>query len=353
MITIKSLRKFKIFKSDAAPFFFYIEVFPPDLTAFKSEHFKNLLESINSNPIMPIPMRVDRVFNGVNSLLIRPREPISFSIMDNLIATVNPTAFIQKGFEKLLYFTEIRAFEKFLIHLTIEKVKNWWDSTKFLYAKLMYLEEDFSAISRAYIYTVLKAKLNNEDLISAAINYCNIVRDICEKRLKENSILIETRRKETNVKLYKQKIVKYIKKRKKVEELQYHPELVDIDVYDLSKRGFKNNIVSQNLIIEELKPNEIKYLPLLFYDDLLECMLQNLKILDEEDKEILDPSLLLDQNIIILKESKELEDFKTQNYSWFSTFEDIDLEKIVQSIESTLHQFFKEKGYYNKGISFL
>jgi len=271
--------------------------------------------------------------------------------MDDLIATINPTAFLQNGFEKLLYFTEIRAFEKFTLHLSIEKAEKWWDSTKFLYAKLMRLEEDFSAFLRAYIHTVLKAKLNNEDLISAATNYCNMVQDICEKRLKENSILIETKHKETSVRLYKQKILKYYKKRKKVEELQYHPELVDIDVYNLSERDFKKNIDEQNSMIDELKPIEIKYLPILFYDDMLECMLLNLKILDEEDKEILDPSFLLEQNIIILKESKELEDIKTQNYSWLSTFEEINLEKIVQSIGATQLQFFKEIVEFNEDIS--
>ena len=351
MITIKPLHKFKIFKSDAAPFFFYIEIFPPDLTTFKSEQHKNLLESIKTNPIMPLPMRVDRVFNGRESVLIRPREPISFSLKDNLIATINPTPFLQFGFEKLLYFTEIRASEKFFLSLTIEKAKKWWDSTRFLYAKLMRLEEDFSAFLRAYIHTVLKAKLNNEDLISAATNYCKMVQDICEKRLKENSILIETTRKEASVKLYKQKVAKYYKKRKKVEEVQYHPELVDIDVYDLTERGFKNDINSQNSMIDELKPNEIKYLPLLFYDDLLECMLQNLNTLDKGNTDILDPSFLLDQNIITLKESKDLEITKTQNYSWFSIFEEINIEQIIQSISMNKQQFFKDRGYFNKLIS--
>jgi hypothetical protein len=353
VITIKPLHKFRIYKSDAAPFFFYIEIFPPDLTAFKPEPLRNLLESINNNPIMPLPMRVDRVFNGVNSLLIHPREPITFSIMDNLIAAVNPTAFLQNGFEKLLYFTEIRAFEKFTLHLTIEKAQKWWDSTKFLYAKLIRLEEDFSAFLRAYIHTVLKANLDNGDLISAATNYCNLVREICEKRLKENSILVETRNIETSVKLYKEKIAKYREKRKRVEKLEYHPELVDIDVYDLSERGFKKNTDTQNSLIDDLKPIELKYLPVLFYDDLLECMLQNLKILNEEDREILDPSFLLEQNIIILKDSKELEDIKPQNYSWFSTFAEINLEKIVQSIKSTHLQFYKELSDSNKDISLL
>jgi len=348
VIIIKPVHKFKIYKFDSAPFFFYIEIFPPDLSAFEMERTQALLKRIKTNPIMPLPMRVDRVFNGEKSVLIRPRAPISFSIMDDLSATINPNAFLQYGLEKLLYFTEIRAFEKFVIPLKIEKVKKWWESTKFLYAKLLRLEEDFSAFLRAYISTVLKAKLNNEDLISASTNYCNLVKDICEKRLKDNSILIETIRKETNVKLYKQKIAKYRKRMKKIERVEYHPELVDLDVFDLSEVGFISDIDKQNSLLNEIKPKEIKYIPLLFYDDLLECMLQNLKRLDEGNEDILDPSFLLDKNIITLQNSKELENIKTEEFSWFNTFEELNFESIIQSIKTTLLDFYKAKGYIDK-----
>ncbi|MFX1469359.1 MAG: hypothetical protein ACFFB8_11910 [Promethearchaeota archaeon] len=351
MNKIKPLHKFKIFNYDAAPFFFYIEIFPPDLTVLKHEHLKNLLGSIKTNPIMPLPMRVDRVFNGVKSLLIRPREPISFSLMDDLIVIINPTPFLQYGFEKLLYFTEIRGFEHFLLPLKIEKALKWWDSTKYLYAKLLNLEEDFSAFLKTYIHTVLKAKLNDEDLISAATNYCQMVSGTCEKRIEENSILIETKNQQTNVKIYKQKIAKYIKKRKRVKQVEYHPELVDIDIFDLSEKGFKNDIENQNSILNELKPKEIKYIPLLFYDDLLDCMLQNLKLLNEGERNLLDPSFLIDKNIIILQKSNEVKDSKLQEYSWFNTFERINLESILQSISTTKYQFFQAIGDIGKRIS--
>lgn len=293
---------------------------------------------------MPLPMRVDRVFNGEKSLLIRPREPITFSLMDNLTATINPTSFLQYGFKTLLYFTEIRGYETFFLSLTPEKAQKWWNSTKFLYAKLFRLEEDFSAFLRAYIHTVLKAKLNDEDLLSAATEYCQIVSDICDKRLKENSILIETKHTEANVKLYKEKVAKYRKKGKKVEQVQYHPELVDIDVFDLSERGFVEFIKYQNLMLNELKPIEIKYIPILFYDDLLECMLQNLKSLKEGNNNILDPSFLLDKNIIILQESNKVESINIQSYTWFNTFDKITLDPILESIKATKLEFYKSLG---------
>jgi len=341
MAMVKPLHKFKIFKSDAAPFFFYIEIFPPDLSYYKKERELVLLKKIQNNPIMPLPMRVDRVFNGEKSLLIRPKEPISFLVMDDLNAIINPTVFLQYGTENLLNFTEIRAYEKFIIPLKLEKVKEWWESTKFLYAKLTRIEEDFSAFIRAYISTVLKAKLNNEDLIKAASQYCKIVQEICEKRINENVISIETTRKETSVKMYTQKEAKYRRKMKRVQRVEYHPELVDIDVYDLAEKGFKYDLNTQNILLYDIKPNEIKYIPLLLYDDLLECMLQNLKNLDEGDDNILDPTFLLEKNIIILLNSKELENIKTEEFSWFNTFEELNLKSIVESIKTTLLEFYK------------
>ena len=338
---VKPLHKFKIFKSDAAPFFFYIEIFPPDLSSFKSTHLKALLESIQTNPIMPLPMRVDRVFNGAESVLIRPKEPISQSIMDDLNAIVNPNTFLQFGIKTLLYFTEVRAYQKLFPSLRLEKVKEWWDSTKFLYSKLSQLEEDFSAFINAYIHTVLKAKLNDEDLIKGAKNYCQIVSDTCNKRIKDNSILIEKQAFEMNVKLYQEKVAKYHKKFKKVEQVQYHPQLVNIDVFNLSESGFSTNIDNHNLILDELRPREIKYIPILFYDDLLECMLENLSKLEDGNEEILDPSFLLDNNIIILQKSKDIENIKTQNYSWLSTFEEINFELIVQAMTTIKQDFYK------------
>ena len=341
---VNPIRKFKIFKADAAPFFFYIDIFPSDLTAFKSERAVVLIKSINKNPIMPLPMRVDRVYNGKNSILIRPKEPVSVPLMDNNHAIINPANFIQFGIEKLLYFTEIRGFERFFKSLEIENAQKWWDSTRFFTTKLFQLEEDFTAFLKSYISTILKAKLNSEDLISGANNYCKSIQNTCEKRLKQNSISVETTRKETNVKLYTQKIARFRKKMKKIEQLEYHPELVDIDIYNLSERGFSNNIETLNSTLEEMQPKESKYIPLLFYDDLLECMLQNLKKLDDGDNNILDPSFLLDNQIITVQKSKDLEKNKAQEYTWFNSFEELNLEMIFQSLRTTSLEFLKMQG---------
>ncbi|MFX1315475.1 MAG: hypothetical protein ACFE9T_06390 [Promethearchaeota archaeon] len=337
---IISLRKFKTYKYDAAPFFFFIDIFPPDTSTIKYPHLKELISSIKSNPIMPLPMRIDRVFNGESSILIHPREPISFKIGKDLIAIINPTPFIHFGIEKLLYFTELRAHEKLHLSLLIERANKWWNSTRFLHGNLYRLEEDFSDFLRTYLHTVVKAKINETDPIKAATEYCQKIADICNKRIEENSIIVELRGEQRNVKLYRVKEVIYRRKKKRVKETQYHPELAEIEVFNFSKSEFFPKKDERNGLKNLLRSKEMKYIPILFYDDLLECMLQDLKILKDTPDILLDPSFLLEKNVIVLKESMELEKIDTEKFSWWNTFDDIDLELILASIKTTLKEYF-------------
>ncbi len=293
---------------------------------------------------MPIPMRIDRVFNGERSVLIRPKEPISFSVSKDLTAIINPYPFLQSGFEKLLYFTEVRSREKFLSSLTSKRVLEWWELTKFLYGNLQSLEEDFSAFLRAYLHSIVKAKILEEDLVNAAQNYCQLIADVCRKRMEQNSILVEVKGKQENVKMYKIKEITYYKKFKKTSETQYHPELIDIEIYDFSQKGFSKAKEDRTNFMGKLKTKELKYIPLLFYDDLLECMLQNLQKLENNHTEILDPSLLFEKNIIFTKKSKDLENIKMQDYSWWNTFDNIDLNSIFRSIIKIHEEFVLSLG---------
>ncbi|MFX0081856.1 MAG: hypothetical protein ACFE94_08895 [Candidatus Hodarchaeota archaeon] len=339
MIIIKPINKFKTYKFDAAPFFFFIDIFPPDYPFVDKPDFANLINSIGTNPIMPLPMRVDRVFNGEKSVLIRPREPISFPITEDFTALINPSQFLKFGFEKLLYYTEIRSREAFFVSLSQERVSKWWASTKYLYGNLTAMEEDFSAFLRAYLHTIIKAKVLEEDLIDAALNYCQLVSDLCRKRLEQNTILVEVDGKQENVKMYKVKEATYYRKLKKSTETEYHPELIDIEIYDLTDLGFSNEKDDRASQLIGLKKKLIKYIPLLFYDDLLECMLQNKKRLEEDKKDIIDPSFLLDKGIIATKNSKDLEEMNMDDFSWWKSFDTINFTPILESIRKTQREF--------------
>jgi len=321
--------KFITYKSDGAPFFFYIDVIPLDISQYEIINHIKLLKGVVNNSIMPLPLRVDRVFNGESSIMVRPREPISFPIDDNLIAIVNPAPFIRSGVEKLLIFTEIRSSEEFVISLSHAQAKKWWDKTKYQYGRLTTLEEDFATFLRAYLHTLIKAKINEEDLIKAAITYCELIRDICNKRIDYQKILVETKGKEKFEQLYKRKERNTYRKLKKTRQKLLYPGFIDIEIVDTQKNGFKEIENSQ------ADSKILKYLPLLFYDDLLECMLQNLKKLKESEVEILNPSYLIDQEIILLLDTDKFQSKEISKYSWLREFNEINLDSILESIEPT------------------
>ncbi|MHA2390970.1 MAG: hypothetical protein ACXAEX_03300 [Promethearchaeota archaeon] len=335
VVFIKPINKFKTYKFDAAPFFFFIDIFPPEYTNKNKPNLANLINSVSTNPIMPLPMRVDRVFNGERSILIRPKEPITFPITEELTAIINPVPFLHYGFEKLLYFTEVRAREQFFLSMSPQRTLKWWNITRFLYGNLPTLEADFSAFLRAYLHTIIKAKLLDEDPVEAALSYSQLMADICKKRLDQNMIQIEIKGKEENVKMYKVKELKYYKKFKKTKETQYHPELIDIEIYNLTQKGFNEGDRTKSL--NGLNTLEIKYIPILIYDDLLECMLQNIKRIEEKTDEMMSPSFLFDNQIVITEKSEDLESNNIKNYSWWNSFDTIELNPMFETIRK-LHE---------------
>jgi hypothetical protein len=324
--------KFKTYKSDAAPFFFFIDIYPLDLRHFNNPLSTLLAKHIINNPIMPLPMRVDRVFNGDASIIIRPNLPVSFPLNETTLAVVNPTPFLQLGIENLLFFTEIRSQENLARPLDHEKAHQWWENTENLYGNLRQLEEDFSAFLKAYLYTIIKATINEEDLTSAAIKYCEIINDICNEKMVRNKILEETAEHQEYVRMYKEKIAKSREKLKIVKNVQYHPELIDIEVYDFQMSGFPNQEVFKNLRKESFDCNVSKYIPLLLYDDLQECMLQNLELLEENEKDLLNPKALLEKNVISLLQSEELESLDLSDFSWLTNLKKVNIEVILQSL---------------------
>jgi hypothetical protein len=277
---------------------------------------------------MPLPLRVDRVFSGKSSILIRLSNPVSFSINEN-IAVINPQPFIKSGIKKLLYLTEVRASREFASSLTLENAEMWWNSTKFLYGRLRTLEEDFAAFLRAYLLIMVKAKIESEDLVSAAIQYCELIREICEKRIREKHITVEIKKKEKLVDLYKMKDGKVIEKRfKRVDSQLLYPSFVDIELMNLEGIEF-SKIQDKEL---KIKSTIMKYIPLLFYDDLLECMLQNLESLKDFEGDIIDPAFLLENNIIRLFDTKIP---NPEQYSWLQEFNEVNINLIMSSFEPT------------------
>ncbi|NVM18739.1 MAG: hypothetical protein HWN80_13575 [Candidatus Lokiarchaeota archaeon] len=328
----KTRSKYKTYRSDAAPFFFFIDIFPLDLKKFDTPHSLALAKHIKNNPIMPLPMRVDRVFNGESSILIRPNSLVSFPLNKSVLGIINPVPFLQMGIENLLFFTEIRSQQRLFRSLREQKVKEWWQNTRYFYGNLHQIEEDFVAFLKAYLYTIIKAKINEEDIKGAAIEYCEIVNNICKEKMLRNKILVEINDTQKNVKLYREKSVKRREKLNVIKKVEYHPELIDIEIFNFSDMGFPKPKDFKNFILKNYGSIVVKYIPLLLYDDLQECMLQNITLLEKNETELLNPSFLLENNVITLLSSEEIENNDINKHNWLSDLSEVDIEGILKSI---------------------
>jgi len=325
--------RFKNYKSDAAPFFFYLDIFPLSTSPYEKDYLKDLISKIKQNfIIMPIPMRVDKVYNGQKSVMLRPLEPIHFKIQEDLVALINPQPFLQKGINNLVQLSEVRSLK--VLHTPIESynIQKWWNQTRFIYANSYQLEQDFSAFLKAYLNFIVKAKFNDGDLKKAAENYCQMIVDICEKRINFNSITTEVEGEIAKTKIYVKKTKKVLKNWKFKEQVVYHPELIDIELFDFKDGRYpesKENLKSE---ISSKKSEILKYIPFMIYDDLLECMLQNLVKLERDENDILDPSILINKNIIKIYNSEEFPDkINLKKFSWLDPFESVNINRLIDN----------------------
>ena len=67
-------------------------------------------------------------------------------------------------------------------------------------------------------------------------------------------------------------------------------------------------------------------------------MLQNLEILKDFEGEIIDPSFLLENNIIT-SVNNEISD--TEQYSWLKDFDTIDITQVMESFEPTFPYYLR------------
>ncbi|MEJ2249154.1 MAG: hypothetical protein P8Y70_08505 [Candidatus Lokiarchaeota archaeon] len=327
-------QKFKTFEYDSAPFFFYIDVIEPDVSSIKVEFLEKALISIKDNPIMPLPMRIDRVYNGENSIVIRPNHPIKVELSNNKIAFINPIPFLYYGIERLIYYTEVRVNELFGSTMRKEKTVEWWRHTEPLFGSFFQLEKDFSKFLRLYLDLIIRAKIEKMDLYEASMSYCKKITEICNSRIEENAIKIKYNQEIVKKEMYQLKIFREYKWFKKQIKEELHPELFNVTLYELP--GQIKDPLNSNLDLSNARSIKLKYIPFLIYDDLLDCMSSNVKILEENDNtELIDPTFLLDNNVIIIKD-KEAANKELRNYSWIQRFKDIEVEPIIFTIKEKI-----------------
>ncbi len=266
------LTKIPVKRSDGAPLIFFMDVISSDFP----------------NPILPMPLRIDMVTNGLPTNFIFPKKTTSIQI-GNDIYTYNYFNLYRFFLKNLIHYSKKTHLKVSYQDLKEKTIQKWWELSRNLKAKIPTYSHDLEFILEAYLEAFKSYKLSN-DLHAALMDYTNKLIDYCNTRLESNVIEI----------YYKQDLLG--KRMYKIKKEHYFPDIFEYDVEEMVK-GKK-------------KIRRKAFIPIMIYDDLLECFLFNQmqleKILNEKNE---------------LKE-EEIEDQKVENHEMIS-FDTLIEKKII------------------------
>lgn len=235
--------KLKSFKRDLAPIGFYLDI-------FSTEIFKI--------PVIPIPMRIDKLTNGEATFFIFPDVDKLNQLFEKLGLVINFKSFFSDGIKNLILFAKKKYKEITLRTLERESIINWFAKSKMLSAEIPSLTEDFTFIISEFLKmysNIVKKGLapNPEDYSAELIQYCEKIINYFQEKIEQNCFQIKEKGLIESVQLYKER------------KEHYYPEIISINVNNINKNGIK----------------QMNFVPYLIYDDIFDIFSYNKKLLDE------------------------------------------------------------------------
>ncbi len=257
-----SIAKLKSNKRDISPIGFFFDVLPND-------YFKV--------PIMPTPMRIDKVLNGDPTLFILPDFKKLDELGEKLDFYVDFASFFRVGIENLTNFAKVKYNETNYRTLKNKIFVKWFGKSMNAIATIPDLNDAFTFLISEFLilYSKIEKKkltINSENYRLELVQYCDNVITYFREKIEQNSFKIHIKGELQNVKLYLEK------------KNKYHPQITSIDIFDAKTNRSK----------------KMEFVPYLIYDDLLDCFFFDKKILTEEKKKI-NYINLRDFNKIIIK----------------------------------------------------
>lgn len=237
--------KLKSFKNDLAPIGFFLDIFSSELFEI---------------PVMPIPMRIDNLTNGIATFFIIPDFTKLNILLERLDLVFDFYSFITQGIHNLIIYAKRKYKEITYRTLPKELIIKWFENSLNLTAEILSLKQDFTFITSEFlkIYSKIEKKqieINSKDYYIVLTDYCEVNIKYFRDRIENNQIKIFEKGVLKTVELYKEKRSKY------------YPELIPIEVKNLKMN----------------KVNKLTFVPYLIYDDILDCFTYNKKLLDDAE----------------------------------------------------------------------
>ena len=279
----KILTRLPVRRSDGAPSILFIDVINSDFPY----------------PVLPMPARIDMVTNALPTNFIFPEKTTTIRIENELYTYdyINLYRFFSKN---LIHYSKKTHLKVTFQDLKEDTIKRWWDLSRNMTPKIPTYSQDLEFILKTYLEAFKSYKSSN-DLHAALMEYINNIIDYCNSRLESNVIEIYYKQALTGKRMYK------------IKKDHYFPDIFEYDVEEIVK-GKK-------------KIRRKAFIPIMIYDDLLECFLYNQlqfeKIINEKNEakeeemdiedqkndtlEIISFENLIEKNIIIKCSSNEEE----------------------------------------------
>ncbi len=259
-----AIAKLKSNKRDISPIGFYFDLFATDLFRI---------------PVMPIPMRIDKVSNGDPTLIILPDFKKLGELFEKLDLYIDFESFFKVGIENLINFAKKKYNEANYRKLKNEIIRKWFNQSQIIKADIPDLSEAFTFIISEFLmlYSNIEKKSLTPDSESyrlKLIQYCERVIIYFREKIEQNDFQINVKGEKKKVQLYHEKKNKYL------------PQIISIDIFNI-----RNN-----------RKKKMAFVPYLIYDDLLDCFTYNKGTLTEEQKKA-NYINLRDFNTIIKKRS--------------------------------------------------
>jgi len=268
--------KLKSFKRDLAPVGFYFDI-------FTTEIFKI--------PVMPVPMRIDKLTNGDLTLFILPDHGKLNKLLKKLGLTINFKNFFLLGISNFINFAKGKYKE--IIHRNLERemIIKWFENSRLIKTEIPILTEAYTYLLLEFLKTFSTIEEKGldpslEGYTTELLRYCDKIISYTREKIENNAIPIEEEGSIKTVKLYLEKKEKY------------YPQIITIKIDKKTKMNF---------------------IPYLIYDDILDIFSYN-RILLNEGKQIPFDMAFWKCNGIINK-------YSTTNYS-NAYVRDFDLENI-------------------------
>ncbi len=260
-------------KNDIAPMLFF-----PDVIA--SNNF--------TIPVLPIPFRLDRMSNGLPTLIIVPDlEKITNYCREKSILLDFKT-FYMIGLRNFVNYGQKKTKEITFRALTLPKLNKWFSDSLSLNVEIPSLIDEATFILIEFLN--LMQDIDRENLSQQDERFHKLILVYLEKNLQHfremltlNAFTFKTKNDTKTVPIYKEKKGKC------------YPEIIQIEV---CSKNWKN-------------PKQMNLVPYLFYDDIIDCYAFNFQKATSDSKEIWDISLFFHYEILknqtTLKNLKDVE----------------------------------------------